>query len=142
MLSARPAQFSATSRLLAAAAVVVDGAGDQFLAGAAFAHDEHGNVAGGHLPGGGDDLPHRLALADDPLEARLLGDLLLQGLILLLQGAAFGGAIHLGAEIIQVQRLFDVIVGAVVQGLFAGGDVGVGGHQNHRRRRRKFLGEA
>ena len=38
--------------LLAPPAVVVDRAGDQLLAGAAFAHDQHGDVAGGDLPGG------------------------------------------------------------------------------------------
>ena len=45
--------------VLAALAVVVDRAGDQFFARAAFAQDQDGNIAVGDLPGGLHDLLHR-----------------------------------------------------------------------------------
>ena len=52
-------------RLLAAVAVMINGAGDQFLAGAALAGDERGGVGGGDLADELEDLLHRLAAADD-----------------------------------------------------------------------------
>jgi hypothetical protein len=43
------AQFTARNGCVGAVAVVVDGAGGEFLAGAAFAGDERGGVRGGNL---------------------------------------------------------------------------------------------
>ena len=51
-----------------------------------------------------------------------------------LQRRFLGGAVDLGAEIIQVQRLGDVVVRAAVQRVLAGLDVAVGGDQYHGRR--------
>ena len=52
-------------RLFAAVAVMVNRAGDQFLAGAAFAGDQRGGVAAGDLADELENLLHRLAAADD-----------------------------------------------------------------------------
>ena len=59
------AQLRQTKTLSCAGTVVMDGPGDQFLAHAALAADQHGGVAGG---GAGDllgHLPNRRAAADD-----------------------------------------------------------------------------
>ena len=64
-VSVSAAQLRQTNGVLAARAGVVDGAGDQFLADAAFAANQHGGLAGG---GPGDflgDLLHLRAAADD-----------------------------------------------------------------------------
>ena len=55
-------------------AEVVDGPGDQFLARAALALDQHRGVGVGHLLDQLEDLPHRLALADHIVEPILPGD--------------------------------------------------------------------
>ena len=52
-------------RGLGAMAVMIDGAGDEFLAGAAFAGDERGGVRLRDLADELEDLLHRLAAADD-----------------------------------------------------------------------------
>jgi len=61
--------IDADERLLAAAAALVDFAGDQFLAGARFAQDQHGSIRGRHQV----NLPLQLlearALADDVAQA-------------------------------------------------------------------------
>ena len=49
-------------------AEVVDRAGDQLLAGAAFAFDEHRGLGVGHLLDQPEDLLHRLALAHDVVQ--------------------------------------------------------------------------
>ena len=52
-------------RLAGPRAVVVDAPGQQFLAGAALAAEQHGGSAGGHLADQLQQLPHRRAGADD-----------------------------------------------------------------------------
>ena len=66
-------------RLLAAVAVMINRAGDEFLAGAAFAGDERGGVGAGDLADELEHLLHRLAAPDDAqlvifrFEQRLIG---------------------------------------------------------------------
>ena len=55
------AQFTATNGFGFAGAEVVEGAGDEFLAGSAFAGDEDGYVGGGDLLDEAEDLAHGLA---------------------------------------------------------------------------------
>ena len=52
-------------RALGAQGVLVDATGDEFLARAAFAGDEHGGVARGDLADGLQDFLHRFGTADD-----------------------------------------------------------------------------
>jgi hypothetical protein len=54
------AQLTASERALGAERVLMDATGDELLAGAAFAGDEHRRVAGGDLADGLQDLLHRL----------------------------------------------------------------------------------
>ena len=117
-------------RLLAAVAVMVNGAGDEFLAGAAFAGDERGGVAGGDLADELEDLLHRLAAADDAqfvilgFEQRLVGDDLLH----VARGLERVGDDFL--ELRHVERLEQIIVGAELHRLDGGLRGAVGGHQN------------
>ena len=57
-------------RTIAARAVLVDGAGDELLAGAALSHDADVGVAGGDLLDPGDHMPERLGMPDDPAVGR------------------------------------------------------------------------
>ena len=65
VLRDRPA-VDRNERAPAALAVVVDGPGDQFLAGAAFAGDQHVDLAGGDLLDQVVDLLHALLLPTSP----------------------------------------------------------------------------
>ena len=70
-------QETATKGLLARAAEIMNGAGDQFLAGSAFAGDEHGGVEIGDAAHQLIDALHAGAGSDDAIAgARLLDALL------------------------------------------------------------------
>ncbi len=137
---AQPRAVEGHEAAFAPPAVVVDGAGDQFLAGSAFAHDQDRNIAGRHLPGRRHHALHRRVLADDSLESALLGELVAKDLVLLLQRRPLGRAIYLSPEMIQVQRLFDEAVRPVVHRLHGDRYVPVRRHQNHLRRGSEGLG--
>jgi hypothetical protein len=62
--------------LLGPMAVVVDGVGHQFLAGAAFPPDQDGGIAFGHLGDHLEDFPHLVAVADNVGNAVLVLQLL------------------------------------------------------------------
>ena len=53
----------------------------------------------------------------------------LEDLVLLLERGLLGSAVDLGAEVVEVERLFDEVVCAFVKGLLAGRDVGVRGDE-------------
>ncbi len=63
-------QLMTMKRLVGPQAVLVDGAGDQLLAGAGFPPDQHGGLGGGDPPDGLVDILHGLAAADDGLAVR------------------------------------------------------------------------
>ena len=71
-------QLTATNGSAAARSVVVDGAGDELLAGAGLAGDEHGDRRGGGAGQEAEDALHRGAVADDAVEAAVARHLLLQ----------------------------------------------------------------
>ncbi|VBB43702.1 hypothetical protein TRIP_B310026 [uncultured Desulfatiglans sp.] len=73
-------------------AVVVDGAGDEFLAGAAFALDEDGGLARRGRLDGREDLLHGVALADDLVEAVGLAE-------------APGGLLRLVASLLELREV-------------------------------------
>ncbi len=76
---------------LVAVAEVMDGVGDQLLAGAALALDEDGGAGGGDLFDGVEDLLHHGGIADEVLEAEVFLDLLLEFAVFLLGLAALAG---------------------------------------------------
>ena len=118
-------------RLFAAVAVMINRAGDEFLAGAAFAGDERGGVGGGNLADEFEHLLHRLAAADDAefvilrFQQRLIGNDLLH----VARGLERVGDDFL--ELGNVERLEQIIVGAELHRLDGRLRGAVGGHQNH-----------
>jgi len=115
----------------------VDGLGDEFFAGAGLAGDEDGDGRGGDGFDGVEDLPHRLGAGDDALEAGVLNELWV--VVVAVFGAqafaggvvaeedGFGGAVDERAEDGEVERFFDEVEDAVLEGGTGGGDVAVGG---------------
>ena len=79
-------------RLRRAAAREVDGARDDFLAGAALAADQHARAAARDLADQREDLAHRGALADQLAHRRGLVDGAAQAPVLFLERAPFEGA--------------------------------------------------
>src|SRR5207244_3518394 len=82
-----------------------DGAGHELLAGAVLAQDQHGGLGRGDLAQRVEDVLHRLAAADDALEAVLLVELALEldvgaDELLLLERL-----LDLGPEDVEVDRL-------------------------------------
>ena len=104
-------------RRLGPGAVLVDGAGDQLLAGAALAGDQHRHVLGGDAADGLVDLAHGRAGADDgAVHVRVrrgLGD---HGRLAHPPGHFQRLADH-PPQLVQVERLEQVVVGALLHRL-------------------------
>ena len=98
-------------------------AGDELLAGAALAGDEHGAVAARHGPDGPEHLEHLRALAHDAVAVQRLEEFLaVQRVHVLLQDgdvaferARRDGVAHDVAQLRDLDRLGEVVVGAVLQ---------------------------
>ncbi len=102
---------------VAARGVGVDGLGDELLAGAGFALDEHGGAAGRNLRDGVEQAQHGLGLADDVFEVVALLERALElddfgfGLV-----AGDGGA-DVGEQFLVVPGLLDEVFGARADGV-------------------------
>src|SRR5579883_889609 len=107
----------------------VDGAGDQFLAGAAFAGNEH---RGASVFEARNHAQHVLDLgggADDAVELGLGVHAVAQELVFLDQADLFGHATQEQAQFLQRREGFgDVVIGAELHGLHGGLDRAVAGH--------------
>jgi hypothetical protein len=102
---------------LGAGAVLVDGAGDQLLAGAALAGDEYRHVLGGDAADRLVDLAHGKAGADDgPVHVGVRGGLGHHGRLPHLPGHLQRLADH-AAELVRVERLAQVVGGALLHRL-------------------------
>ncbi len=110
------------------AAVVVDGAGDQFLAGAALAEDEDVDVLGGDAADGLAHLLHDEAAADDAV-AGLLGR---QHRRHVHEPRRLEGPLQHVREPFQVERLGQVVEGALLHGLDGRFRGAVGRDEQHR----------
>ncbi len=102
------------------AAVVVKGPGDQLLAGAALAGDQHGAVGICDLLDHVEDTPQSRAGSDDVLEAVALVELALEDPVLGLEAAVFDGLFHEPSDHVQmglVEGLLQVPEGARPQGV-------------------------
>jgi hypothetical protein len=108
--------------------------GDQFLARAAFALDEDGGAGGRDLPHAVVDLDHGGRVADELFQAEFLVELLAQLHVfrLHLARAQRAGQHHL--ELLEVERLRHVIVGAALHRLDRDLLRAVGGHEDAERR--------
>ncbi len=116
--------------LLGARAVLVDGAGDELLAGAALAGDEDGGVGRRDLPDGLVDALHGGRGADDGLVALDRGDLIGHDDFLAHGAGGVEGAAEEVLELGDVEGLEDVIVGAELHRLDGGLRGAVGGHHD------------
>ena len=133
-VSGNAAQLTAMNGFARARAALVQRARDQLLAGAALAGDQHGRVA---LRDGVDAVEqpqHRRAAPDDRpravrarLALRQLGARLLQ---LALERALRADALHLQDDLVDVERLGEVVVRAFLERGDRVGDRGVRGDQD------------
>src|SRR4029453_1093138 len=97
---------------------------------AAVPLDEHRRVRGGDLA---DDLLHALhrrRVADHLVDGELLAQARAERLHLALEEATLGDPRHQVAQLVQDQRLREVVVGAFLEGLDGGGDRGVSRHHD------------
>ncbi len=100
-----------------AAGIVVEGAGDEFLAGAAFAEDEDGGVGIGDAFDHAEDVLHALAGADDLGEAVFLAEFASEEGVFV-DGLGVGeGALNGEFEFLELEGFLEVIVGAELHGL-------------------------
>ena len=100
-----------------AAALEVEGAGEQLLAGAVLAGDEDGEIAGGDALGERDGGEERSALPHHGGVSARVRERGLQGLHLPLQGDAGQGALHHDEEHVRIHGLGEEVIGAQADGL-------------------------
>ncbi len=123
-------------RPFGAQGVLVDAAGDEFLARAAFAGDEHGRVARGDLADGLQDFLHRFGTADDAFlvvgrvheharRSRRRREVATGG----------EGLVDERDQLGLIERLHHVVVGAELHRLDRGLRRAERGHQDHHRLR-------
>jgi hypothetical protein len=110
----------------------VQRAGDQFLAGAAFAEDEHRGGGAGHGLNQLPQLPDRRALADDPREVMDFARLGAQRGVLPQQTIPLGAPGDRVQQFLRLERLGEVIDGPGADGLHGQPGRGVGGDDQHR----------
>ena len=92
--------------------MVMEGLGDQLLAGAALAEDEHVALRRRGQADEVEDLLHRRALADDLVEAVALLELLLERAVLARQAALFEAFADGEQDLFVLERLGDVVESA------------------------------
>jgi hypothetical protein len=112
----------------------VEGAGDQLLAGAALAGDQHRRAGAGDAFDQREDRLHLGALADDVREGVALRQLAAQVHVLDPQLGLLERLLADHLELFDVERLRDVVEGARLHRLDRRAGGGVGGHHDHRRR--------
>ena len=94
-------------------AEMMDRPSHQFFAGAAFPFDENGSARGGDLSDRIKDRLHRRRVTDDIFKAVAFGDLGFQGDHFLFDGAAADRPLDHDLQLIDVQRLADIVVGSL-----------------------------
>jgi len=108
----------------------MDGASDQFLAGSAFAGDEHGGVEVGDAADELINALHLRAGADETVAAGGLFELLLDGLELFFEGGVLARPAEHGFEIANRRRAAAVAESAVAHQLKGGGAKAIVGHDD------------
>ena len=116
-------QVDRDERRVGVARFAVDEPGHQLLAGAALAEDQDGGRQLGDLLHQIDDVAGHLARPDDELALGLFGDLRRQGQHLAVEILALAGVAHQRAQLVVVEILGDVVIGAVLHRLHGGLDV-------------------
>ena len=119
-------------RPIAAGGGGMDGAGDDFLARAAFAADHDGGAAASHQLDLAFHLGHDRAGSHERARSGGLGHAA-QGLVFLEQSAVLQGAVDEQLDLVPVEGLLNVVVSSELHRLDGGGDAGESGHHHHRR---------
>ena len=107
--------------------------GDQFLAGAALAGDQHGRARGRDLRDQVEHGENPFALADDVREIVALLQGALELHVFFAQAPAFDGQRHLRQQLVVGPRLGDVVVRAALERRARHVDRAVGGDQHDRK---------
>lgn len=113
-----------------AAAEVVEGVGDEFLAGTAFAFDEDGGAGGGDLLDAFEDPLHGCGVAEEFVEAEAVVDLALEGGVFLFEVSAAEGAADEEVEFLDIDWFGDEVPCTAAHGFDGGVDAAVGGHHD------------
>ena len=126
-----------------AGAILVNGAGDEFLSRAAFTGDHHAAGLGGDRFDQVEEFAHLRARADNVVEAGELAKTAAQIARLFFQGLRFGVLFHCGTKFIEQPIAFnDVAVGAEVHGVNGGVDGWHASDENECCRRRHLFAVA
>ncbi len=115
---------------LSARGEVVDGLGDEFLAGAGGAAQEDGGLGGRGLLEEGEDVLHGGGVADDGVEGVTVVELGVEALVFGFEGAGAEGALEEEFEVVEVDGLGEEVGGAFLHGFDSGLDGAVGGEEN------------
>ena len=118
----------------------MDGARDQFLAGAGLAADEDGGVALGHLADHAEHLFERAARADEAIEIIDVALRVAEVVDLVLHAAHLERLVDLDLHLLDFERLLHVIERAGPHGFDSRGDRSERGHQDDGGRRVQRLG--
>ncbi|MNG02851.1 hypothetical protein D3C84_858960 [compost metagenome] len=110
----------------------VDRPGDHFLAGAAFAGQQNGRVAFAHRVDGVQHPPKAWAVADQAVDLPVFVELGAHALVVFEDVAKLQGLVDGDVQLIDVERLGDVVEGAVAHRLHGVFHRAVGGHDDHR----------
>ena len=102
-------------RIVVARAGGVNRAGAKFLAGAAFAGDQHRGVGGANGLNGFKDADHRGALADNFLRPNHGSNGFAQADVLLFGALVGKGVVNGVSDVVRVEGLGDIIVGAILE---------------------------
>ena len=111
----------------------MDGAGDQLLAGAALAVDQHRRGGAGDALDQREDRLHPAALADDVVEGVFLLQLAAQVDVLVRQLGPLQGLLRHDLQLVDVERFRNVVGRSQLHRLDGRLGGGVGGHHDHRR---------
>ncbi len=109
---------------------LVDGPRDHFLARSRLALDQHGGRGVRHVADQLEHGVHARVLADDVLEGVAVLELLAQVNDLVEQLPLAQGPLYDQAQMLEVDRLGDEVVGAQAHGLDRAVDAAVGGHED------------
>jgi hypothetical protein len=108
----------------------VDGASDELFAGAALAEDEHVGSGAGDALDEVEDVVHLLAAAEDSLVAVARVERLAQLAVLLHERAAFERLVDDDLDLVELEGLGEIVVGADLHRFDGGVGRGVGGHHD------------
>ncbi len=122
-------------RLTRSGALPVNGSGHQFFAGPALSNDQHRGARSGNLVDQGPNPLHRHALADEQIFL-FRTERVAKLLVLLAQALLLESLLDQEHQLLVVERLADVVVGALPHCFDGGGGCAIGGNQDHLRRNR------